>query len=80
MPRSIRPSITRRSVLAGSLVSAVALALTACGSKGSADGSNKYDPDGAKKILADAGYKDTDKDGIMEKNGKPVKLKVVVGI
>ena len=38
MPRSIRPSITRRSVLAGSLVSAVALALTACGSKGSADG------------------------------------------
>lgn len=39
----------------------------------------KYDPDGAKKILADAGYKDTDKDGIMEKNGKPVKLKVVVG-
>ena len=41
MPRSIRPSITRRSVLAGSLVSAVALALTACGSKGSADGSVK---------------------------------------
>lgn len=41
MPRSIRPSITRRSVLAGSLVSAVALALTACGSKDSADGSVK---------------------------------------
>ena len=41
MPRSIRHSITRRSVLAGSLVSAVALALTACGSKGSADGSVK---------------------------------------
>lgn len=41
MPRSIHPSITRRSVLAGSLVSAVALALTACGSKGSADGSVK---------------------------------------
>ena len=41
MPRSIRSSITRRSVLAGSLVSAVALALTACGSKGSADGSVK---------------------------------------
>ena len=41
MPRSIRPFITRRSVLAGSLVSAVALALTACGSKGSADGSVK---------------------------------------
>lgn len=39
MPRSIRPSITRRSVLAGSLVSAAALALTACGSRGSADGS-----------------------------------------
>ncbi|WP_315215514.1 MetQ/NlpA family ABC transporter substrate-binding protein [Actinomyces dentalis] len=37
----MRPSITRRSVLAGSLVSAVALALTACGSKGSADGSVK---------------------------------------
>ena len=41
MPRSIRPSITRRSVLAGSLVSAVALALTACGSEGSAAGSVK---------------------------------------
>ena len=41
MPRSIRPSITRRSVLAGSLVSAIALALAACGSKGSADGSVK---------------------------------------
>lgn len=41
MPRPIRPSITRRFVLAGSLVSAVALALTACGSKGSADGSVK---------------------------------------
>ena len=39
MPRSIRPSITRRSVLAGSLVSAVALALTACGSKNSSGGS-----------------------------------------
>ena len=39
MPRSIRPSITRRSVLVGSLVSAAALALTACGSRGSADGS-----------------------------------------
>ena len=38
MPRSIRPSITRRSVLAGSLVSAVALALTACGSKNSSGG------------------------------------------
>ena len=39
MPRSIRTSVTRRSVIAGSLVSAAALALAACGSKGSSGGS-----------------------------------------
>ncbi len=33
-----------------------------------------YDPVKAKKILIDAGYKDTDGDRILEKNGKPLKF------
>lgn len=35
-----------------------------------------YNVDEAKKILADAGYTDSDGDGIVEKDGKPVKLNI----
>lgn len=34
----------------------------------------KYDKAAAAKLLSDAGYKDTDGDGILEKNGKKVEL------
>ena len=37
----------------------------------------KYNVDEAKKVLADAGYKDSDNDGILEKNGKPIKLRYI---
>ncbi|HEY1406337.1 MAG TPA: peptide-binding protein [Spirochaetota bacterium] len=30
-----------------------------------------YDPDGAKKLLAEAGWKDSDGDGYLDRNGKP---------
>ena len=34
-----------------------------------------YDPDEAKKILEDAGWVDTDQDGIREKDGKPLTIR-----
>jgi hypothetical protein len=38
----------------------------------------EYDPQGALKILGDLGWKDTDGDGILDKDGKPFKLSMVV--
>ncbi len=34
-----------------------------------------YDPDGARKLLEEAGWTDTDQDGIREKNGKKLTIK-----
>ena len=47
---------------------------------GSAFGGDKvktesYDPEGAKKVLEDAGWTDTDGDGIREKNGRKLEVK-----
>ena len=35
----------------------------------------KFDPEGAKKVLEDAGWKDTNGDGIREKNGKKLHIR-----
>lgn len=38
----------------------------------------KYDLSKAKELLKDAGYTDTDNDGIVEKDGKPLKIKFCI--
>ena len=39
---------------------------------------NAYNPERAEKLLDEAGWKDTNGDGIRDKNGQPLKLDFVV--
>lgn len=43
-------------------------------------GKYDYNLDKAKALLAEAGYKDTNNDGIVEKNGKPLSLTMMVAL
>ncbi len=38
---------------------------------------DKYDPEGAAQVLADAGWEDTDGDGILDKDGTPLEIKCI---
>lgn len=37
----------------------------------------RYDPDQARRLLAEAGWKDTDGDGILDKNGSPFAFEII---
>lgn len=39
---------------------------------------NSYNPDNAKKLLDEAGWKDTDGDGIRDKDGRPLRVEFIV--
>lgn len=39
---------------------------------------NAYNPDRSKQLLAEAGWKDTDGDGILDKDGRPLSVNFVV--
>ncbi len=38
-----------------------------------------YDPQKAKELLAEAGWRDTDGDGILDRDGRPLKFKFMIG-
>ena len=38
---------------------------------------DRFDVEAAKKLLEDAGYQDTDGDGVIEKDGQPVEIKMI---
>jgi peptide/nickel transport system substrate-binding protein len=38
----------------------------------------KYDPEGAKRLLASAGWRDTDADGLLDRDGKPFQFSLLI--
>jgi ABC-type transport system substrate-binding protein len=47
-----------------------------CASTTPACGPIPYDPDGARRLLAEAGWRDTNGDGILDRDGRPLRLEV----